>query len=129
MLDYPPALIVDADSAAASQLAEQLRRAGFVTDVATSCWDAHVAILARFYGSLVCVVNPDKPSDLECISTLRRRSPRTWIILVTPSAGMDTHSLRAHCGADAFLTTPFSMEELLRRLAAFSQRLRPLDVC
>jgi len=64
-------------------------------------------------------VDPDKPSDLEYISALRRRSPRAWIIMVIPVAGIDTHRLRSYCGADAFLTTPFSMEDLLHRLAAF----------
>ncbi len=129
MVNYPATLIVDADSAAATQLAEQLRHAGFVTDIATSCWAADAAILARFYGSLVCIADPNRPSDLECVCTLRRRSPRTWIVLVTSGARMDTRGVRADCGADAFLTTPFSMQDLLHRLAAFSQRPRPLDAC
>src|SRR6185437_147545 len=78
------------------------------TSCAPAGWAAHAAILSRCYGSIVCIVDPDKPSDVEYISALRRRSPRTWIIMVIPAAGIDTHRFRSYCGADAFLTTPFS---------------------
>ena len=125
MFDPLPTLVVSSDSDKGTRLAEQLQRSGFPADTATSCWSAHQALLARFYGSLVCFVNPGCAFDLECVSTLRRRSLRSWIILVSSTAPTDTRALTIHCGADAMLATPFSVEDLIARLAAFARRSRP----
>lgn len=127
MADHPPTLVVCADSAMATLLGKQLHHAGFPAETATSCWAAHAAVLARFYGSLVCFVDPILPSDVECISTLRQRSRRSWIILISSNVPTDAHGFTADCGADALLTAPFSVEELVRRLAAFALRSRPSD--
>jgi DNA-binding response OmpR family regulator len=127
MVNYLPTLVVSADSAVATLLAEQLRHAGFPADTATSCWAAHATMLARFYGSLVCFVNPIIASDLECVSTLRLQSRRSWLILISSSAATDARGLTARCGADALLTTPFSIDDLVSRLAAFARRSRPQD--
>jgi DNA-binding response OmpR family regulator len=129
MVNYLPTLVVSADSAVATLLAEQLRHAGFVTDTATSCWAAHDAMSARFYGSLVCFVDPIIASDMECVSTLRQRSHHSWIILISSGTRTDARGLMVHCGADTLLTTPFSMEDLVSRLAAFARRSRPQDGC
>ena len=125
MVDYLPTLVVSSDSDVAARLAGQLQRAGFPAEGATSCWAAHRALLDRFYGSLVCFVNPGCAYDLECVSTLRRRSLRTWIVLVTSIAPTDAHALTTHCGADALLPTPVSIDDLVARLAAFARRSRP----
>lgn len=129
MVNAPPTLIVNGDSAAAMRLADQLRYAGFPAETATSCWEAHAAMLARFYGSLVCFVNLSIPSDIECVSSLHRRSRHSWIILISSGAPPDTRGLTAGCGADVLLATPFSIDDLVSRVAAFARRSRPQDGC
>ena len=127
MVDSLPTLLVNANSGMAAQLAQQLEHAGFHAETATSCWAAHAAVLARVYASLVCFVDPNSPSDMDCVSTLRRRAPRSWIILISSSAAVDVRSLTAQCGADALVATPLSIDDLTARLAAFARRARPQD--
>ena len=129
MADHLPTLVVSADSAVGTRLAEQLHHAGFPADTAASCWAAGASMSARFYGSLVCLVDPSIASDMECVSTLRQRSRRSWIILISSRAPTDARALMADCGADTLLTTPFSLDELVSRLAAFARRSRPVGGC
>lgn len=127
MANHLPVLVVSGDSATAALLAEQLQHAGFPAETATSCRAAHTALLARFYGSLICFVDQGIPSDLDCLSALRQRSPRTWLILITPTAPVDARALITHCGADALLVGSFSMDDLVSRLVAFARRSRPQE--
>ena len=127
MFESLATLVVNANSAMAMQLVQQLDHAGLRAEAATSCWAAHAAMLERFYRSLVCFVDPSSPSDMECVSTLRRRSPRSWIILISSSAALDARRLTARCGADALVTIPFSIDDLTARLAALARRARPQD--
>jgi DNA-binding response OmpR family regulator len=122
---YLRTLVVDSNSAAANQLAEQLGHSGFQTDVATSCTAAHVLTRSRHYGALVVVADLSLTADLECLYSLRRRSPSTWIIVICSRPHPNAQQLRLRGGADSLLIAPFSMEELTFRLSALSHRSRP----
>jgi DNA-binding response OmpR family regulator len=120
-----PTLVVDADGAAASQLAQRLRHRAFEADFATSCRAAHVAMRTRHYDTLIVVADLALHSDLHCIASLRRRSPRTWIVVISLRCDADARTLVFQHGADALLSAPVVMDELILRLAAFGHRSRP----
>jgi DNA-binding response OmpR family regulator len=124
LLSYPPTLVVDSNGAAANQLADQLSHSGFHADVATHPQAAHAAVRAKHYGALVAVVDLSVAADLECLRGLRERSPDAWIIAISSKSHRAAQQVAFHCGADALLIAPFSLEELTFRLSEFSHRSR-----
>jgi PleD family two-component response regulator len=123
---YQPTLVVDSNTTAAGQLAEQLSHCGFQADIATSPPAAHAAARAKHFGAFVVVIDLSVATDLECLRGLRARAPGTWIIVISSRPHHDAQQVVFHCGADALLIAPFSVEELTFRLSAFSHRSRPL---
>lgn len=122
-----PTLVVNPDGVAARNLCEHLDRAGFASDVASSCWTASTMARMRTYGCLACFVDLSLASDRECLTALRAQLPRTWIIAINSTTAPDAPQLARRSGADTVLGHPFSMEDLATRLAAFSLRSRPPD--
>jgi DNA-binding response OmpR family regulator len=116
-------LIIDAHGAAAEQLAEQLTHSGFATDTADTCAEALAAVRAQHYGAMISLGDLSDPEDVQCIARLRKRAPRTWIIMISSSELRDTRELRSF-GVDAQIVTPFSMGDLISRLVAFSRHSR-----
>jgi DNA-binding response OmpR family regulator len=122
---HQPTLVIDSNSTAGSQLVEQLSHCGFQADVATSPHAAHAAARAKHFGAFVVVIDLSVATDLECLRGLRARAPGTWIIVISSRPHHDAQQVVFHCGADALLIAPFSVEELTFRLSAFSHRSRP----
>jgi DNA-binding response OmpR family regulator len=123
---HQPTLVIDSNSTAGSQLVEQLSHCGFQADVATSPHAAHAAARAKHFGAFVVVIDLSVATDLECLRGLRARAPGTWILVISSRPHHDAQQVVFHCGADALLIAPFSVEELTFRLSAFSHRSRPL---
>ena len=118
-------LLVDALVVHGKQLAEQLNRAGFRTDLAVS-WRAATAALAQnYYHSCIVVADLDRAADLEHLDTLRRAALRVWIIVLSDLQPESALILAHRQGIDAVLATPFSVQDLTWKLAAFSLRARP----
>jgi DNA-binding response OmpR family regulator len=124
VLSYLPTLVLDRNGPAARLLADQLRHHGFTADVATSYSAAHAAFRSRHYGSVVVVSDLGLLTDLQCISDLRLRSRSTWIIVISSDTSPDAQERVLRHGADALLTCPFSMRELISRLLTCSLRSR-----
>lgn len=125
IVSYSPVLVVDADVTAAAELVRQLQMRGCCADVAISCTAAKAATHAKHYRSLILVADTRRAADLVCLASLRSRLPATWIIVIGVDAEQDAqNSTVRHC-ADALLARPFSLDELIFRLAAFSHRPRP----
>jgi DNA-binding response OmpR family regulator len=122
-LSYLPTLVVDSNSAAATQLADQLRHYGFYTDIAIPSRAAHAAA-RRYYGSLIFVAGLAQRADVECLAGLRQRLPRTWIVVISSTAASEAQEQALRDSADALLTAPFSTQDLASQLFAFSLRLR-----
>lgn len=125
VMRYSPVLVVDEDVAAAAELVRQLQARGCPADVAISCAAARAAAHARHYRSVILVVDPARASDLACLASLRSKLSSTWIIVICTDAASGTESSTIRHCADALLTRPFSLDELMFRLAAFSHRPRP----
>ena len=123
-VSFAPTLVLDSNSAAAEQLAKQLEHAGFSADTVDSCQGALTAVRARHYGSMIFVGELSRP-NFECIAGLRRQAPRTWILMICSPELPDTQELFLRYCVDALIVTPFSMQDLVSRLMAFSRGSRP----
>lgn len=125
VLSYLPTLVVDANIKHAQRLADRLSQEGFPADFAIDCAAAEAATRTRRYGSIVLVSTLDEHGTLDCVGSLRQRSPGTWIIVINDIAAPDAQQRVLRHGADALLNSPYSIEDLLARLLAFSIRSRP----
>lgn len=124
-VNFLPTLIIDAHGAAAKQLAQQLTHSGFTADSVVTCTDALAAVLAHHYRSMIFLGDLRDPEDAQCVVMLRKRAPRTWIIMISSSELHDARELHLRYGVDAQVVTPFSVEDLVSRLMAFSRHSRP----
>jgi DNA-binding response OmpR family regulator len=124
-VNFLPTLIIDPHGAAAQQLAEQLAHSGFTANSADTCVQALAAMRAHHYRSIIFIGKLGDPEDARCLAELRKRAPRTWIIMISSIALRDARELYLRQGIDAQIVTPFSMEDLVSRLMAFSRHPRP----
>jgi len=123
--NFPPTLVIDIHGASAQQLAEQLTHAGFTANSADTCPEALAAVAARHYRSIILLGDLTDPDDVQCIAELRRRASGTWILMISSTELRDRRALYLGHGVDAQIVTPFSMEDLVSRLMAFSRHSRP----
>jgi DNA-binding response OmpR family regulator len=124
MLSYLPTLVVDSNPVKARLLAECLDEAGFPADFAASCAEAWSAVRNRHYGSMVYIGDLEDQDDFKCLVKLRGRARGTWIILIHPGGPPEAQERALRHGVDALLKAPYSLQELLARLLAFSMRSR-----
>jgi DNA-binding response OmpR family regulator len=118
-------LLLDAHNEHGGQLVEQLNHAGFKTDFAVSWGAAHAALRANSYQSFIVVADLDQSADLDQLDALRRAALRVWIIVLSDLQPERALALAHRQGVDAVLSAPFSVQDLVSRLAAFSLRARP----
>lgn len=104
---FLPTLIVDAHGAAAQQLAQQLTHSGFTADSVVTCTEALAAVLAHHYRSMIFLGDLRDPQDARCVAELRKRAPRTWIIMISSTELHDAQELYLRYRVDAQLVTPF----------------------
>ncbi len=124
-VNFLPTLVIDPHGAAAQQLAEQLTHSGFTGHSADTCAQALAAMRVRHYRSIIFLGDVSDLEDVRCMAELRKRAPRTWIIMISSAGVRDARDLYMQYGLDAQIVTPFSMEDLLSRLMAFSRHSRP----
>lgn len=122
-----PTLVVNRDLVAAKNLADKLVERGYGIDIVNNYLAAQIALRAKYYRSIIFVIEPDDRSGWDDLGRLRARVPGSWIIVVT-SASHDEHDMQDkvfRLGGDSLLVTPFAFENLDFRLSAFSLRSRP----
>ena len=118
-------LLIDVNIEHGRQLAEQINRAGFRTDLAMS-WGAARAVLAvNYYHSCIIVADLHRPTDLARLEELRGVAPRVWTIVLCDMQSEQALDTTLPPGADALMSAPLSLHELASRLAEFASHARP----
>jgi DNA-binding response OmpR family regulator len=120
-----PVLLLEPDLANAAQLASGLQAAGFETRIEGRADSALQAQRQSFYSVLVVIADL---SDKDCVATLdalRRRSPRSWMIVATSKCDAHACNLIHRHGGDACISSPIDLDDLVARLDAFQLRARP----
>jgi len=123
-VNFLPTLIIDANRAAAEQMAEQLKHSGFAVDIAQTCADALSAVSAKYYGSMIFVGNVEHSGHMQCVTELRERMPHTWILMISVTERPVSPELLVRHGVDKLVVAPFSLTALISHLMAFSRRSR-----
>lgn len=123
--NYSAVLLVDCNSAAANQMADQLRHSGFHANVADSAQAANLAARAKHYDALVMVANLNQTEDVHFLKDLRKSAQRSWLIVISSVPCANALQIAFHCGADSLLIAPFSIEALTSRLSRLLLRSSP----
>jgi DNA-binding response OmpR family regulator len=117
-------LLLDPEPTRASALAAQLQSAGFDIAPFFTAADALDRLARPVFGSMIVMADLHDADCCKCLVDLRKVAPTVWMIVVADDQLPGSVKLARKLGADAILTTPFSIADLAQRLAAFSRRSR-----
>jgi two-component system catabolic regulation response regulator CreB len=127
-------LVVEDEPAIAESVAYALRRDGFAAVVASSYAEADAQ--ARSVDLVVLDLMLPDGSGFDLISSLRRESVRTPVIVLSSRDDEADRVAALETGADDYVTKPFSPREVvarvravLRRTLAFSETSAPARDC
>jgi len=120
-----PALLLEPNLANAAQLASRLQAAGFEIRIEGRANSALQAQRQSFFFALIVVADLSDQGSLVTLDALRRRSPRSWMIVATPNCDAQACNLIHRHGGDACTTLPIDLDDLIARLDAFQLRARP----
>jgi len=118
-------LLLEPDTATAAALASQLDAAGFEVLISGTARSALRAVEETSFFALIVVADLTNKDCLVTLDKLRRRAPRSWMIVAAPGCGVSECSLIHRHGGDACVASPVAMGDLIHRLDAFHWRARP----
>jgi DNA-binding response OmpR family regulator len=102
-----------------------LEAAGFEVRIETCSLSAFQALRKSFFFAVVVVADLRDQNCLVTLEALRRKTPRSWMIVAAPRCDMRTCDLIHRHGGDACVAMPISVDDLINRLDAFQRRARP----
>ena len=115
-------LIVEDETGLAEAIGTILRREGYQTDIAN---DGQMGLQLALIGNYDCIlldIMLPKMNGLDVLSYLRVKEIETPVLLLTARSETEDKIKGLDCGADDYLTKPFSMGELLARIRAMTRR-------
>jgi DNA-binding response OmpR family regulator len=119
-----PALLLEPNLANAAQLAARLQAAGFEIRIEGRAESALQAQRQSFFFALIVIADLIDKNCLVTLDALRRRSPRSWMIVATSKCDQALSLIHRH-GGDACISLPIDPDDLIARLDAFQLRARP----
>jgi two-component system OmpR family response regulator len=119
------ALVVEDEAKMAALIRRGLLEEGYAADVAGSGEDALWMARATPYDAIVLDVMLPGRDGLSVCRELRKAGVWSPILMLTARDGVEDRVAGLDCGADDYLTKPFSFAELLARLRALVRRGAP----
>ncbi len=118
-------LIIDDDESACRMLSLMLGKRGYETETAGTGQEALEKVKERFFNVALLDVRLPDMEGVELLEPLRRMHPDIAIIVLTAYASVETAMQAVNKGAQAYITKPFDVTELLTTLteALGKQRL------
>jgi len=117
-------LIVEDDRTLRETLDEALGDEGFEVQAAADAGRALDLVFGRHFDLVLLDVMLPGPSGFEILREMRERGLRTPVVLLTVRSDEHDRVLGFDLGADDYVTKPFSLRELLRRVRAVLRRTR-----
>ena len=120
--DTPVILVVDDEAGVRDLLGDALRLGGYETFEATDGMAALTALRKRPANLLVIDINMPLMDGFELLERLRDTGDLTPALMLSARGDKSDIARRLRLGADDYVTKPFSLEELLLRVAAILRR-------
>lgn len=115
-------LIVEDDRALADTLGELMKEQRYTFDIVGNGEEGLAYAESDLYDMILLDIMLPKMDGFEVVSQLRRKKIRTPVILLTARDDVSDKVRGLDCGADDYITKPFSKEELFARIRANSRR-------
>jgi DNA-binding response OmpR family regulator len=115
-------LIVEDETGLAASIAAGLREERHIVDIAPDGEEAEFRAGAGCYDLIVLDLILPKKSGFDVCRSLRESGLKTPILMLTALDSISDKVKGLDCGADDYLTKPFSFEELLARVRALLRR-------
>ena len=115
-------LIVEDEPTLSAQLAEAVRAAGYVVDLADNGVDAHFMGDTEPYDAVLLDLGLPKMDGISVLRKWRVSGRKMPVLILTARDGWHEKVAGIDAGADDYLSKPFHMEELLARLRALIRR-------
>jgi DNA-binding response OmpR family regulator len=115
-------LVVEDEPKLARRIADALRGADYISDVAPTCGDAQTHLAATAYEAIVLDLGLPDGDGLDVVRALRARGSHTGVLALTARDSVQDRVAGLDAGADDYLSKPFAMIELLARVRALLRR-------
>jgi DNA-binding response OmpR family regulator len=115
-------LVVDDDAELATVIAGFLTKQSHTVDVALNGRSAFDILAVSGYDAIILDLDLPDINGMEICAQLRASKNRTPIIMLTGRSSVDDTATGLDCGADDYLTKPFSLKELSSRVKALIRR-------
>lgn len=115
-------LVVEDEYGLADALAEILKKEHYSVDVSNDGESGLDNALTGVYDCIILDIMLPKMNGLDVLTYLRVKKIETPVLLLTAKSETDDKIRGLDCGADDYLTKPFSTGELLARIRAMTRR-------
>ncbi len=115
-------LIVEDEVALADTLGEMMKAQHYAFDVVYNGEDGLTYGESNLYDTIILDIMLPKMDGFEVVRRLREKKIQTPVILLTARDDTSDKVRGLDCGADDYITKPFSKEELFARIRANSRR-------
>jgi DNA-binding response OmpR family regulator len=115
-------LVVEDEVGLATSIAAGLREERYVADLAPDGAEAQFLAETHEYDLIILDLILPKKSGFEVCRSLRKNAVKTPILMLTALDSISDKVKGLDCGADDYLTKPFSFDELLARVRALLRR-------
>jgi DNA-binding response OmpR family regulator len=116
-------LVVEDDPDIAELIRIHLRDLGYGAEVATTGPDALERLTGHDYALIVLDIMLPEIDGFEVCRRIRQTDPRTPILVLSARTEEVDRVLGLELGADAYMTKPFSLRELVARIKAVFRRI------
>ncbi|MDD4238875.1 MAG: response regulator transcription factor [Desulfotomaculaceae bacterium] len=115
-------LVVEDEIRLAEALGQIMAEQKYTVDIVHDGWAGLDYAMSGLYDVIVLDVMLPKRSGFEVVRALRANKNTTPVLLLTAKDEITDKVAGLDCGADDYMTKPFSAEELLARIRALSRR-------
>jgi DNA-binding response OmpR family regulator len=115
-------LIVDDEVRLAEALGQIMTQNKYIADIVNDGESGYDYAMSGIYDVIILDVMLPKMNGFEIVRKMRENKEKTPVILLTAKDEVQDKVTGLDCGADDYLTKPFSPEELLARVRALSRR-------
>ncbi len=115
-------LIVEDEIALSNVLSEILKKNKYMVEVVYNGEDGLDYALSDSYDIILLDIMLPKMDGLTVLSEIRKQGRSTPVLLLTAKSEIEDKVKGLDCGADDYITKPFSTDELLARIRSMSRR-------
>ena len=115
-------LIVDDEIRLAEALGQIMTQNKYIADIVNDGESGYDYAMSGIYDVIILDVMLPKMNGFDIVRKMRENKEKTPVILLTAKDEITDKVTGLDCGADDYLTKPFSPEELLARVRALSRR-------